>query len=225
MNANKFLIIPENGRISAYLSKEDADYVNENYPIIMGIHDKVPVGQFLVKAVTTAMSIKRPDSNPNDTAEIQKLKKELADAITENQNITNSKGTDSAQLKEEIQKLRTELREKNLMLTELSLDCENIEKQLSDCRHENITFSKEIETLKQKLSLPDGSIIVSLTKAESTIIDYVCTGETERTGKEVTPELLLKNVFAHVIRYGPHDMFKMPIALKKLQELNELSSK
>jgi hypothetical protein len=243
-----FCIIPENGRISAYFSKEDADYINENYLALMDSPDKVPVGQFIIKAVTTAMSVRRPDSNPLDIAELTNLKNQVKALSDENETLRLSNGANSEQIREEIQRLTSELHEKNTLVSELTLENEKLEKQFADSRLENInllkqlnteiektellsadskhektTLIKEVEQLKQKLALPDGAIIVSLTKSESTVINYVCSGETERTGQPVTPDLLLKNVFAHILMFGPHDMFKTPIGIRKLQELKELS--
>lgn len=211
--------IPVNGKYTLYLSQEEWKYLHENYEIIVGSEEPMPVNRLIMACITKAASNMRPDSNPKDIEELNKLRKEveflnqaIGDLNRENKLLSeqlaeskNQLTSGSEQTLEEIASLKKALEAEKAVTT---LQKQSIEDQKAT-----------IENLRGRM--PDHSVIVILTDSQQKVIHHICSLESERTKSEVTPELLLKNVFFHILVNGPHDVFSVPVSISKIRELSK----
>ena len=210
--------IPETGKISVYLPKEDWDYILENYEAISKTDEPIPWGKFFMAAMTAAMATRKPDSNPDDKKRIQELVGQVDQLTEDNDKLKLANDMlvrNNKKLQEDLSNSFSAslIDEKNEAIDQLEHD----KKKLYE---EKARIEGELLSFRQSNSIPANSVLVSLTEKSIAVIHEICKNESERMNSEVTPDLLFKNVMFHVIANGPHDMFKAPISVKRIREIS-----
>lgn len=103
--------------------------------------------------------------------------------------------------------------EDGLSLPEALNVIKDLNQQLADKQHEMILAQQEAAEAKKT---PRNVVKISFATHETDILKDLCAYESKRTGQEITPELLLKSLFAHQLTYGPGDWLPKNYSRKQL---------
>lgn len=194
MNENKRIFVPESNQLSARFSAEEANFIEENYELIMGNTDKVPQARFIMNCITKAVSNIKPNvSKQEDLQLIKKLElsnNSLLEEIQKKDELILQYQKDIDELTKSINKKDEDIAGFNESLTKLEIEKSNIYQELT---------SKK---------LPENSVVLNLSKKEKFILKVICE-KMELTEKQV----LVDNLFIPLQRIGLHD-FKV-LRLKK----------
>ena len=162
-----------------------------------------------------------------DKKRIQELVKTVDKLTLDNTEINKQKETAIAQLsaaKDSSATLDLNHQESLSKIEDLRKEVATVTQENDDLKISKIELQSIIEKYKNNASaVPIGAIVIELTEGETKVVDMVCAAESERLKKEITPDILLKNVFFFIVVKGPHDVFSAPISLQKIRQLSEPS--
>jgi len=214
--------------LSANCSKEELELINEYYEEVTGTQEQMTFRKYLITLHNKATSMVRPNiSKKEDLVKIEALDKELNDLKILHTNILNEKDAKIEELSHLIETQKgsileltsnesDQLKEKDTKIQELSLEIESLNDSILQLS------SKEPEKIEVQIpiKLTNTQYIINLTPLEKYFMDTVCQRESKRTGKPITSEIILKDIFNRYIVYGPCDYFPRPFSSSELKELH-----
>ena len=159
--------------VSANLSQEYCDKMNEIYPEVMGHTNPLTFREFLERLIDIATMSKEN----HDAEEIAYLKKDYV----------------------------------------------RIYKELTETNEQSGQYLETIKSLQLQLSETpnpaEGQYIVNLDEIQEYIINEMAVLETRRTGKQVTPQMILAHLFKHQVYYGPGDWLPRIYTIAELKAI------
>jgi exonuclease III len=177
--------------------------INDNFEDITGDTVKLTWRKYFWALHAKAISVVKPNnSKKEDLEKIQNLEAEitrLSVLVDEKTNQLNILNADFNNKESEIDLLKAQIRE------------------LSGKEPLTIEVTKEVQV---PLQLTETQKIINLTPLEKYLFDVVCAQETKRLKKEITPEIVIKNIFNLYMAYGPADFFPRPYSNSELKALN-----
>lgn len=198
--------------VSARLSTETIELIDENFVELTGGSSPVTDRKLIECILDLALSKGKPNSDLQKkvdqlSTEIAKLQEELKKAKEANLEL-NGEVSGS---EEKFGNLQTE---KNKLEEEVM----ELQNQISEYQGKLEQSTRDLQTAREN-KLPDNAILIQLSDKEKRVLDTIGEEESKRTGKTVTNEILLKNVFFFILVNGPHDVFSAPVHIKKLREM------
>lgn len=185
-----------NNQISFRLADDIRKRLAENYEAIAGTKNKLGMREFFEKVIEKSI-----DSLINST-ELNEVIQSNKKLLQENENLKISLEV----LKEETETERNNFSDKENQLieqiNELNLLIDNLKNENSILQ-ENID-KKELESL---FVLKENEIVIEFTEPELEVIRELCINESKRTGKNITPQFILKNTFNDFMINGARDFF------------------
>jgi predicted RNase H-like nuclease (RuvC/YqgF family) len=204
---------------TVYLTDANRKIIEENYELAFQTDEDLKPAIAFMKLFEAACDTQR---NKIDHKKLQELTQRVPELETQ----LKEKDDQIARLQQELSQLKeTHDQEIQVMTSRLQLLQNEVNNQgenqnmVADLNLIIADLKSENATLKSKAPLPPGAVLVILKPSEEKVIDHICQQETNRTGKEVTADTLLKNVFFFILVNGPHDVFAAPVSIKKIQEL------
>jgi hypothetical protein len=201
--------------IAARIGVDTVELIDENFELITGGTATVTDRKLIECMLDLALSKVKPDVNSQKR--IQELVGQVDLLTIDNDKLIKANDMlvgNNKQLQEDLSNsVSTDLiEEKNNAIDLLKREKQNLYEEKARIEGKLLSF-------RQNNAIPEGGMIVILNPGEKKVIDATAKAETERTGAEVTPGLLLKNVFFFVLVNGPHDVFKAPVSIQQIREL------
>lgn len=183
-------------QISFRVTPEIKEKLSNAYHAIAGTDSKIPLNVFMGKVVDYAVnSLIIREELQSSILRVQELETKIEDL----QLVSESSSELSNKLKE-VQEKNEQLLNENM---ELSREIEDKNLNLKTLISENEAFKKDLN----ENTIPEDTVLVSFTNLENAIISRICEKETKRVGKEITPEIILKNTLVDYLINGPRDFF------------------
>ena len=213
--------------IACRLSNDMVELIDENFDLITGGTTNVTDRRLVECLLDLALSKVRPGTE--DKKRIQDLIKAVDKLTLENEELKQQKDTVANQLsfaKNSLESLNADQSDSEVKIENLRGELSSLEHEIGEVKNINESLVSIIERYKNNASpVPDGAILVELSESETKVLDMVCNSESERMKKDITPGMLLKNVFFFILVKGPHDVFSAPISLQKIRQLSEPTQK
>ncbi|HOI01090.1 MAG TPA: hypothetical protein PLE85_11210 [Bacteroidales bacterium] len=118
----------------------------------------------------------------------------------------------------EIEALTQEIEQKKIHASQLNDIQNQMHGQILALQQENDLLKEQIS---QGLKLSDRQFIVTMDPFTAHVMDTTCKGESERLGKEITPDILLLQMFLSYYIHGEHEHFPFYFSRRELRELAE----
>lgn len=200
-----------NHQISFRITDDIRQRLAENYEAIAGTKNKLGMREFFEKVIEKSI-----DSLINST--------ELNEVLQSNKKLLQ----DNENLKISLEVLKEEIEEAQSNVSEHE---QNLKSEISILQNENSELTNKIEELENKLSevenqkeleklfeIEENQILIDFTPPELAVINTICENESKRTGKNITPEFILKNTFNDFVVNGARDFFPR-LSNSKLTEI------
>lgn len=118
----------------------------------------------------------------------------------------------------EIEALTQEIEQKKIHASQLNDIQNQMHGQILALQQENDLLKEQIS---QGLKLSDRQFIVTMDPFTAHVMDTTCKGESERLSKEITPDILLLQMFLSYYIHGEHEHFPFYFSRRALRELAE----
>lgn len=163
------------------LSDQDLAFVNENYELLAGTTDRIPIGQFLMSVVDKALS-QRPTvrTDPKQTERIEQLTAQLSEAQTALANLQEAYNEQQAHIR------ATEGQ---------SLEIDNLNEQIANLE----------ATISKGLNLQPGQFLIDY--SQRPVDAFFILREAKARNKDV-PEILI-DLYNRQVLNGPGDHLKL----------------
>lgn len=185
-----------NNQISFRLAEDIRHRLAENYEAIAGTKNKLGMREFFEKVIEKSI-----DSLINST-ELNEVMQSNKKLLQDNENLKISLEV----LKEETETERNNSSDKENQLieqiNELNLIIDNLKNE-NFILQENLD-KKELDPL---FVLKENEVVIEFTEPELEVITELCKNESKRTGKNITPQFILKNTFNDFMINGARDFF------------------
>jgi predicted nuclease with TOPRIM domain len=197
--------------IACRLSEDTVALIDENYEMITGDIKPVTDRKLIENMLDMALSKVKP--NIEDKKLIEQLQDKVTTLSNDNNNMKSQLQTLSTQHEQELAELNSQLSK-----TAGSNDSEfqRLQAVISSQR----SRINELEnTVNSFPGLVDNKYLLSFPEKEQQVVDHVCEAESNATGENVSPALLLKKVFFYTIINGPYDVFKSNFSHNTLMKI------
>ena len=203
------------------ITRNEAISFFENYGLIMDMDipekiDNKELKEFFMAAYDLAISKATPSNNKDHIAKIEKLEKEI-DAYVAAIEQEKKKTSDLLTLVDEqsanIKKLADTLKDSEERILELEAQIA----ELNNTMDGNV--SSRVNEIVNNFSDNNEMIVLHVSPAERYIINAYAENETKRKNKPISPELLIKGSFFHIIKNGPFDTFSCLFSNSQLSQI------
>lgn len=200
--------------ISARLSKDYIELIDENFELITGISEPGKISDRKLVECLVDLALSKSKPKKENQLLISQLQAEITRLTEENSNLGNSINALKVQHEQEIEDIKAQAES-------IQPDTSEIDrlKALTEIQRKTISDMKEEIVVLRTPKNNDNSVIIVISDGEKNVIAELCKNESKATGKNVTPDMLFKTMFSHILIYGPHDMFNSVISDSRIREL------
>jgi hypothetical protein len=96
---------------------------------------------------------------------------------------------------------------------------ENANQQLADQLHEISVLKMQLQNIQNIPTPPADQIIIEFGEVQNYVINEMAALESKRTGKAITPAMVLTHLFKQQIYYGPGDWLPRIYTISELQKI------
>jgi hypothetical protein len=225
--------IPDSNKVTVYMSSEDWAYIVENYYTISKSDEPIAWGKFFFQSFLTAMSVRKPESNPDD-------KKLMADQAAEIKTLTDQNQSLSATIVNLKLEHSGELAALNSQIAELRQQIESLgansgdiiaitEKANSDLQaKESIIqlqlgtikdIKTEVEALKNK-GIGENQVLITFSPLQKAMLQETKKLLQDRNINYSDDEILAR-LFVDFTVKGPCDVYPRVLKIARIKELKE----
>jgi predicted DNA-binding protein len=188
-----------NNQISFRITDDIRQRLAENYEAIAGTKNKLGMREFFEKVIEKSID------SLIDSTQLNEVLQSNKNLIQENENLKIQLDTAKRKVLDfefetsDFSNKETQFIEQ---INELNSTIDNLKNEISILQENEAR--KELNTL---FVIKENEIVIEFTEPELEVITELCKNESKRTGKNITPQFILKNTFNDFMINGARDFF------------------